>query len=205
MNSYSWFIGERNIGYTFCLNNWLILVLYKVRFGLVKRVLHQISEIIIRVVCIFVFLAAACVGNPRQKRENRDGNNLEKIARPVLVNEIDAFLVGRQTDDSLKIISVIIRDSLLYIIPNVYYETGGSAGYSFYKGKLVGFYIDRFAGNWNLVDTTKLEKGAAKGYPSTFPESDPAFDSLEYKYDYRVRTYRIHNKDSVELIFWGYY
>ncbi len=163
------------------------------------------SKLAIQIICILIFLGAACVGNSRQKRENKDGNDLEKIASPVLVNEINAFLVGRQTDDSLKIISVIIRDSLLYIFPDIYYETGGSAGYSFYKGKLIGFYIDRFAGNWDFVDTTKLEKGLAKGYLSAYPESDPAFDSLEYKYDYRVRTYQVHDKDSLELIFWGYY
>ncbi|MDR2916939.1 MAG: hypothetical protein LBV74_19270 [Tannerella sp.] len=161
---------------------------------MLKKVIHFIW--------ILVLLATSCAGEPRHKSENNDDNSLEKLASPVLVNEINTFLAGRQTDDSLKIILVDIHDSLLYICPDAYYDGRESVGYSFYKGKLVGFYINGFAGNWDFVDTIRLGKGVPGGYPDAY---DAAFDSLEYKYDYRVRTYRIHSKDSLNLVFWGYY
>lgn len=155
-------------------------------------------------ICLFAFLTAGCISN-QQRLENNKAASLEKIASPVLLSEIDAFLDERQTDDTLKIILVSIQDSLLYISPGVHYDYHESAGYSFYRGKLVGFYYSNPVRNWNFVDTTRLQKGPAKGYPDSFPASDPAFDSLEYKYDYRVRTWQIHSNDSLELIFWGYY
>ncbi|MDR2920989.1 MAG: hypothetical protein LBV72_16715 [Tannerella sp.] len=153
---------------------------------------------------IFALLFTGCIGN-QQKHKSDEAGSLEEIASPALLREIDAFLDGRQTDDSLKVVLLNIHDSLIYISPSVYYDYHESAGYSFYKGKLVGFYFSNPIRNWNFVDTARLEKGAAKGYLDEFPASNPAFDSLEYKYDYRVRTYQIHTKDSLELIFWGYY
>ena len=151
---------------------------------------------------LFIFLLSSCAVN-RQK-DMGDPENLGKIADSVLLSEIDAFMDECLTINSLKVILVTIDDSLLYISPDIYYECHGSTGYSLYREKLVGFYITS-AGDWGLIDTTLLTKGAAKGYPDKFPENDPAFDSLEYKYDYRMRKYRIHSKDSLELLFWGYW
>lgn len=159
---------------------------------------------VITVLFLLVLFFTGCI-NKHQKHGSEEIKSMEKVVNPVLLQEIDIFMDNRQTNDSLKIILVDISDSLLYIWPSVYYDDHESAGYSFYKGKLIGFYLNDLAGNWGFIDTVKLTKGVAKGYPDKFPESDPVFDSLEYKYDYRVRTYHIHSKDSLELIFWGYY
>lgn len=146
-----------------------------------------------------IFLVVLLIGCGSQHQ-----TSVEDIVSPVLLREIDVFVQGRQTDDSLKIILVDINDSLLYICPSVFYNYHESTGHFFYQGKLVGFHLGHYAGKWNFVDTAKLEKGRVKGYPEEFPVSVES-DSLEYKYDFRVRTYQIHSKDSLELIFWGYY
>ncbi len=165
----------------------------------------KMSKIIAVVFFSIVFFFIGCVGNQHQKDRKDETNNLEEIANPVLLRAIDAFIDGRQTDDSLKIILIDISDSLLYICPSVYYNYRESSGYSFYKERLVGFYLKNISESLNFIDAIKLEKGVAKGYLDRYPKSDPAFDSLEYKYDYRVQTYQIYSKDSLKLIFWGYY
>lgn len=206
-----------NICCPFLFKSFINFVSCKVKFGFMKKFrmnrgglyrMHKhkqltgISLKFLSGLVAYCFMVAACTGNSRHKRENKDDYSLEKLASPVLVNEIDAFLAGRHTDDSLKIILVDVHDSLLYICPSAYYDGRESVGYSFYKGKLVGFYINGFAGNWDFVDTARLEKRVTREYPDAYIA---AFDSLEYKYDYRVRTYQIHSKDSLNLVFWGYY
>ncbi|MFZ5430431.1 MAG: hypothetical protein ACOZDD_09370 [Bacteroidota bacterium] len=72
-------------------------------------------------------------------------------------------------------------------------------GYILLKDKMVAFYNLGSECNTGLVDCTKLEKDN----PDVFPDENSDI-VIHTTYDPRGKRFRIHSKDSLELVFSGY-
>ena len=72
-------------------------------------------------------------------------------------------------------------------------------GYTLLNGKMIAFYNPESNCNKGLVDITKLKKGKPKDFPGE--NSDIA---VHTNYDPWGKKYKIHSKDSLELVYSGY-
>ena len=154
---------------------------------------------------VVLVLLACCAGNRQRKSANQAENGTIAAVDSILQQTIDDFINGCQTPDALKVIVIRIHDSTLYIVPDVYsYDPQEIIHYILHRGIVIRFLFEDNGEKWNFVDTARLKKGLAKKFPRDIP-TDDEFDMYAFKYDYQVRSYRIHSKDSLELIFWGFY
>ena len=150
-------------------------------------------------------LLTGCSGNRQRESANQAKNDTIVVVDSILQQAIDDFIDGRQSPDTLKVIVIGIHDSTFYIAPDIYgYDPQEIINYISHRGTVVRFLFEDNGEKWNFIDTARLEKGLAENFPRDIPPDDE-FDMYAFKYDYQVRSYRIHSKDSLELTFWGYY
>ena len=158
------------------------------------------------------------------KKANSKENEMTKANKtdavcPVLLKELESLIAYNDSVDKGSTISgdvyivyfsrketdcyVTIYQSLCYY-QSFYPQTLSSpryniGGFILLKNKMVAFYNLTSECNKGLVDINKLEKGKPKGFPDE--NSDVAIHTT---YDPWGKKYKIHSKDSLELVFSGY-
>lgn len=171
-------------------------------------------------VCLFLGCNNTSSDN---KKANSKENKMSKAAKKdavcsVLTRELESLIANNDSIDKGSAISgnvyivfffsketdcyVTIYQSLCYY-QSFYPKTLSSPSYDMegfilLKNKMVAFYNLASGCNKGLVDITKLEKGSPKDFPDE--SSDLAIHTT---YDPWGKKYKIHSRDSLELVYSG--
>ncbi|MFP4664304.1 MAG: hypothetical protein ACLFM1_07735 [Bacteroidales bacterium] len=166
----------------------------------------------IYVLSVVVFVFISCNNNDTSNNNEKKVEQIvvknNNVISPVLLNELNQLIDYR---DSLKKKSSIKTD--IYVVhfykseegcfvligPSIYYRSEEIKGYTVVKDKLIVIYNTESGCSKGLVDTNKLEKGKPKDFPDE--NSDIA---IHTNYDPWGKKFKIHSKDSLELVYSGY-
>ena len=167
---------------------------------------------VIILVIIFTPLIFCC-NNKIKDEEKEDINDSKKKTMhetnaicPVLLYELEELISTRDNDDNIAskdIYVVHFEDTeegcFVLIGASMYYRSYAIKGYLIYNKKLIVFYNPESECNIGLVDIAKLQTGKPDGYLDEYSEK-----AIHTTYDPRGKRYKIHSKDSLELVFSGY-
>ena len=134
--------------------------------------------------------------------------NQEEVISPLLREEITKF--RKYTDSINKESSInecvygvdfyMVNDTCyLTIASTVFYNGKCLSGYVISDSVLIAIYNYNSCNQEILIDIAKLKKGKPKGFPDE--NSDIAIHTT---FDPWVKKYKIHSKDSLELVFSGF-
>jgi hypothetical protein len=171
---------------------------------------------------------ASCVNETINKGKTDNNTKQKEILKndktdamcPTLLKEIENFITyndsvdrGGSISEDVYIVYLYRKKTVCYVTilqSLCYYQSlypqsiSGSScnidGFVLLNNKMIAFYNLKNDCNKGLVDITKLKKGKPKDFP------DENSDIARYTtYDPIGKKYKIHSKDSLELVYFGYF
>lgn len=140
--------------------------------------------------------------------EDKNEIELSTIVSPSLLCELKRITenpdtLGQGNKFDFKIVLVYFsetnNDCFVSVITSHFYDSEQLKGSIVLNGKMIAFYNPESSCNNNLVFSNKLNKEVRGNFPDE--HSDIASNT---SYDPHGKVFRIHNKDSLELVYSGF-
>jgi hypothetical protein len=163
--------------------------------------------LLVRVFLILIIVSLLSC-NSFQKNDNKNQNSIlnenQKIVNPILLKEIRLFIRHVDVSESSRKLNNIFivkfsgdfNDCYISIKNDDSYYIKGFDGYILESDYMIAFYYTNNKCNTSFVDTPKLQKNVKNIYKK-------AEDLIISNFEPEFKAYKVHSKDSIELIYYG--
>ena len=169
----------------------------------------------ILIIFLFTLLNTTCTNNQKSEITNNKNQYSSKhkdtvsTLSHILHKELRDFILYEdrmfKKDESygkwnIYIVNFFSKDGDCFVrfFSSLYYSVEDFSGYIIIENKMVAFYGTEKKCNCGLVNTSILQHSIINDYPS---DSDGILTPFEPK----GKTFKIHSKDSLELVYSGYF